>query len=433
MLSVSGKFRAVAAGAGTSEPSSRAAFAICVLLILALQFGPGVGLTGFRLTGGVAWTLHGLARDVSVALLVLIALWRLACAPLPIWPRCALWALALVLVASALALLSSSPLVLVALNLRRVVLMPLLFLAVLVIPWTRPQIERLFALLVASSLTVALLGVAERVAPDSLWTDLLEIERFTAASALDRFGALGFHESGRFFSWDLERWTGMPVRRMLSSYTEPTTLAAAMALLVSLALARQVRGHTAWGILLLALFCGLATISKGFVLFVGVLAMWRILGVPSPRHVWAVAVAVGLLAAWAEATGDLDGPLEHVGGLATGIAFLIEGNLLGEGLGAVGNYANNDSDLGQESGFGNMAAQLGLTALLPLAWVAALARDVMAASLARQDPGGIWLASWLLFWALTYMLSASSLGVGGNALGFLAMALYLHTASGASR
>jgi hypothetical protein len=49
----------------------------------------------------------------------------------------------------------------------------------------------------------------------------------------------------------------------------------------------------------------------------------------------------------------------------------------------------------------------------------------------RRDPGGPWLAAWLLFWTLTYLFSASSLAVGGNSLGFALVALYLHPAMGA--
>ena len=86
--------------------------------------------------------------------------------------------------------------------------------------------------------------------------------------------------------------------------------------------------------------------------------------------------------------------------------------------------------VGDESGLGNAIAQVGLAGLLPLMWVRAMARDMLATGLARHDPGAPWLASWLVFWVLTFLFSASSQGVGGNALGFMALALYLHPASG---
>ncbi|CAD5371279.1 conserved membrane hypothetical protein [Rubrivivax sp. A210] len=414
-------------------PASAAApaFALVVLLILALQFGPLVGLLGFRLTADPQWALNGVVRDAAVVALLLLGAMALAGAsPAPPLPASARWALLMVLVYGVLALRSSSGLVLTALNLRRLALVPLLFAALLAIPWSRPQLERLFALLVASSVAVALLGLAERAAPESLWTGWLDVESYTAANALDRFGSLPYAQSGRFFTWDLEPWTGVPLRRMVSSYLEPTTLAAAMAVLLVLALARRARGHAAAAAVALALLCGLATWSKGFVLFLLALAGWRLLGLPSPRQVWSLAIAASALALWAAATGHLEGPLEHVEGLASSLDYLRAGNWLGEGVGAAGNYTDTDTDFGNESGFGNVVGQVGLAALLPLAWVAALAREVLSAAAARGDSGGPWLAGWLLYWTLSYLLSASSLGVGGNALGFAMLALYLHPAAG---
>jgi hypothetical protein len=127
----------------------------------------------------------------------------------------------------------------------------------------------------------------------------------------------------------------------------------------------------------------------------------------------------------------LEGALAHIEGLATALQHLSEGHWLGEGIGLAGNYTLSGADFGEESGLGNVIAQVGVVALISLQWIATLARDVLHASTARADAGGPWLAAWLLFWMATYLYSASSLGVSGNALGFLWLALYLHPSSGA--
>ena len=428
-------------GEAPARPASRPAVAaardcgawpLLVFLVLALQFGPLFGLLGFRLTDDPRWALAGAARDAAVAALVAWAALSMAGAALrPALPRSVGWALVLVLVYAVFALFAGGNLLLLALNLRRLALVPLLFLALVMLPWSPAQVDRAMALIVGTSLIVALLGVVERLAPESLWTDVLDIVSFTAANGLDRFGALEYHDSGRFFSWDLEPWTGEPWRRMVSSYLEPTTLAAAMAALLVLVSARRARGHVALAWSALALACGLATMSKAFAIFIVLLAGWRLFGAPSPRHLLALS-GVACAVALGGASLQLEGPLEHVAGLTSALQYLAEGHLGGEGIGQAGNYASTDNEIGDESGLGNAIVQIGIAAVLPLIWVAAIARDVHAAAAARRDPGGPWLAAWLLFWTVSYLFSASSMGVGGNALGFAMLGLYLNPASAAA-
>jgi hypothetical protein len=423
------------------------AFVLMTALIVSLQFGPAIGLIGFRLTGSTAFTLVGAARDGLVLALVGMALGALLVSTAR-WqaPASVRWALLLVAVVVAFAWVSPEQPLLVALNLRRLALVPLLFIALLLLPWTRLQLDRLMALVLASSLVVAVLGLAERFAPDALWTSVLDIGAFMSSNPLDPWGQLPFEQSGRFFSWDLEASTGLVVRRLVSTYLEPTTLAPTLALAMLLAMAARARwkaglaatGLPAWASAtpLLApvfLVAGVLTLSKGFIVFLGLLVLWRWLGVPQPRQVFLLAAAgIALSLALGEA-GYTEGPFSHMVGLTTAVHYLLEGQLFGEGLGAAGNYAIGDTDVGTESGLGNGIAQIGLAALLPLLWVRAIAQEAWQAAVARRDPGGPWIAAWLLLWFLTYLLSASSLGVGGNALGFAALALYLHPAWDAER
>jgi hypothetical protein len=402
------------------------AYALLVGLILALQFGPAIGLAGFNLSGDERWALNGAARDLLVLLLFAAGLaartGRSRRGPLPPSAR---WALAMIAVYAVMALLSSSSLFVLALNLRRIALVPLLFAALLMIPWTPGQIGRALGLIVTTSLIVAAVGLFERLMPDSFWFDVLDIETYTASNPLDPWAKVGFYDNGRFFTWDLAGWTGASSRRMVSTYLEPTTFAAGMAVLTTMGLARIARGRSAPLLLMLGTVCGIATLSKGFALFLILLLAWRLFGFPGPRHVLALVAGTSGVALAAAATGHLEGPFSHISGLASGLYYLLEGNLLGEGIGAAGGYSDVENDVGHESGLGTAIGQVGLAALLPLLWVRSVARETLHAAAARGDPGGPWLASWLVFWTVTFLLSASSLGVGGNALGFMALALYL--------
>ncbi|MDT7838926.1 hypothetical protein [Aquabacterium sp. OR-4] len=407
---------------------------LAMALIVLLQFGPLIGLVGYRLSENPLWPLSAVLRDVLVAALVLLALHALCSAPVHRrWPASLRWAALLVVGVGLASLSSDSGLFTLALNLRRLALVPLLFLAVSLLPWSRQQLAQLMALLVASSVLVALLGLVDRLGGDGLWTEWLRIEAFTAANGLDRYGKIPFDQNGRYHSWDLEPVLGGPVRRALSSYLEPTTLAAGMAAALALLLARQARGHRQPWALALVLACGLLTVSKGFVLYLLLLLAWRVLGVPAPQHVLQLSLGAVLVALAVVARGLSEGAFSHLGGVATALAHLADGHWLGEGVGEVGNYANNTEEVGAESGLGNAIAQIGVVAFLPLLWLHALARQTLDQARRSGDAGGPWLASWALFWTASYVFSASSQGVGGNALGFLALALYLHPAASAER
>ncbi len=420
-------------GALAAPGAAALPFAVACFLVLALQFGPLVGLLGFRLTAIDEFAWIGSVRDAAaIALAALAVPAGLKLARQRELPPSARWALWLAAVYGLVALVTMNGLLLTALNLRRLVLVPLVLAAVMVIPWSPRQLDRLFALIFSTSIAVALFGVAERLGPEGLWSDVLDIQAYTLANNFDRFGATPFQDSGRFFSTDLEFLTGGPVRRMVATYLEPTTLAAGMAALLAMALARRARGYRATLAIGLAVLCGVATVSKGFVAYLLVLLAWRLLGVPSPRHllVLVVLVVLGCVAALAASELHLEGPFAHVAGLISALDYLRQGNWFGEGIGAAGNFSDSGAEVGEESGLGNVIGQVGLVAVLSLVWLRSLGRDVLRAAAVRGDPGGPWLASWLLFWTVTYVFSASSLGVGGNALGFMLLGLYLNPASG---
>lgn len=412
---------------GEDLPASALTYGLVVALIIALQFGPVIGLAGFLASGEAEWALIGVSRDILVlGLLVLLGMRQLG-QPRSnrLLPSCR-WALVMIITFAMLSLASASSLTVMALNLRRLVLIPVLFVVILMTPWSRAQVMGLFSFVLSTSVLVALLGFAERISPDRLWTEILRVEEFMAANVSDRFGRIGFYESGRFFSWDLERWLGTPLRRMVSTYMEPTTLAAGLAVALCAALAKFARGERAGWLVLMFIVALILTLSKATFIFILVLIAWRAIGWPGPTSIVSLTLVATCIGFIAVQLGYSEGAFEHIDGLVEALQSLAGGHLLGSGIGSAGNYNDQGNELGGESGLGNAIAQAGLLGVLPLLWVRALSHDLAHAAYRRRDVGGPWLAMWLVFWVISFLFSASSLGVGGNALGFAMLALYLH-------
>lgn len=406
------------------------AYAALFALVLTLQFSPIVGLIGFRLTGASGWSLISVARDALVLLLGAAVLLRsLLTLRLVRWTRSVVWASITLITLAILAAISTADLAAVALNLRRLLMFPLLFFAVAAAQLSPSQIIGLLRLILNTTVFVAAFGIIEYFAPNALWSDFFRVVDFYSSNPLDPFGALPFEESGRFFSWDLQSIFGGPVRRVVSTYLEPTTLAAALIGGTCLAAAARRLGEKGAGFkLLLILVCGVLTLSKAFHLFLVVMVLYVYFRIPSPRWILTLTIIGGGLALWVHSIGLTVGKFEHVAGLATAIHHVTSGNLLGEGIGNAGNYAAlaSDREIGAESGLGSLLGQVGLAALIYLFWIQSIAVDVIKRARERRDRTGVYFASMVLGWFISFLFSASSLGIGGNALVFLALSLYLH-------
>jgi hypothetical protein len=95
----------------------------------------------------------------------------------------------------------------------------------------------------------------------------------------------------------------------------------------------------------LAVGAGVATLSKGFWLFLVMLLLWRSIGVPAPGQLLAMALA-GCGLAWSVTALQLEGPWVHVGGLTSALQHLVAVAWLGEGVGSAGNYTNDAVEIG---------------------------------------------------------------------------------------
>lgn len=412
------------------------AYTVLAALVLMLQFSPIAGLIGYRLTGASGWSMIGVARDMLVLLLAAAVLLRsLLTLRIVRWTRSVTWSFFTLITLAVFAVISTAGPTYVALNLRRLLMFPLLFFVVAAAQLNPSQIFGLFRLILNTTVCVAVFGIIEYFAPNALWRDYFRVVDFFSSNPLDPFGALPFEETGRFFSWDLQGLFGGPVRRAVSTYLEPTTLAAAMMCGICLAAAaRRIRQGGAGFKLSLILACGLLTLSKALGLFLIVTVLYVRFRVPSPRWIFSLTIIGGVLALWAQSIGLTEGKFEHVAGLATAIGYVSSGHILGEGIGNAGNYAalSSDMEVGAESGLGNLLAQVGLGALIYLFWIQSLAGDVITRARERRDRTGVYFVSMLMGWFISFLFSASSLGVGGNALVFLTLSLYLHKSHSAS-
>lgn len=269
-------------------------------------------------------------------------------------------------------------------------------------------------------------GAVEFLLPDSFWNDVVGITSYWQALSVDPFATATIGENGRFYSWDLYSLFG-EVRRMVSFYFEPTTLAAFFVASMCFSLMGGARERF-WAVLIAGF--GLMTISKFFALSIPLA-----LGVYSLRNhlrPWfflgfifsCIAVSATVIALDLEA-----GALAHLKGISSLVEIVLQNKWLGLGLGAGGNYADSDlenAEIGTESGFGNIAAQLGLMSVIYILILNCLYTNLLCRYGRTRHPVYAAAIACLTCWTLSFFLSASSLGLSGNAFIFILIGAVLH-------
>jgi hypothetical protein len=417
--------------------AQRTSYGTLLLLQLALHFSPAIGLIGFVATGSFLWSFSGVARDALIATLVLLVALMSAFGRASIGKWSSIrWSSFLAVSLIAIAVLTSTDAAAAALNLRRMVLFPALFVCAALAPLTPAQVRRLFAAFLFLTLAIGIAGCVEYLLPNAFWTNVLRVQEYFAANPLDPFGTLPFEETGRFFSWDLQQWFGGPVRRSVSTYLEPTTYAAALMTALAIGLSWSPRrGRIRYGPWPIIALAGLITVSKAFLIAFLLCMFHRWTNRPRSGDLLPILLVGGGAAFGVVAMGATEGKFEHITGLTTAIGHVLGGAYFGEGVGNAGNYAAADSDLtvGAESGLGNLLAQTGIVALIYLTWIASVLRDVSAQGRrlgAQRLASGVVVATYA--WLISFLFSASSMGVGGNSFLFLLAGLFLNrSAAGA--
>lgn len=267
-------------------------------------------------------------------------------------------------------------------------------------------------------LILLMVGVFDYVAPDPFWDSVMQIPEYWRKISVDPFATPTIAENGRFYSWDLLSVVGKAVRRMVSLYLEPTTLAACLSAGFCVAYAHRRRLLSAviavLGALTISKFFIMSLILTGIVvsqkrrlrprMFIGVIVLF-------------VFISIGILALQIES-----GAFAHLKGVVSLVDIFSEGKIFGFGLGGAGNYTAADSeagDLGSESGVGNLVAQLGIGALVYLVFFQVIFSQLVLAYQKYQSRTILAAVCCFISWVMSFMLSASSLGLSGNAMFFI--------------
>lgn len=276
-------------------------------------------------------------------------------------------------------------------------------------------------------------GVVEYLLPDSFWNSFVGITAYWDALSVDPFSTATIGENGRFYSWDLFALLG-EVRRMVSFYFEPTTMAAFFVACLCFSLVGGKRERF-WTWLIAAL--GLLTISKFFALAVPLALAVMALRNRLHKHLF-LSFVMGCIAISASVIAlEIDaGALAHLRGISSLLEIVGQNKWLGLGLGAGGNYAATEletAEIGTESGFGNVAAQLGLMSVVYIFLLNSLYVMLLESYRRTGDPVYVTAIAALVCWTLSFFLSASSLGLSGNAFVFILIGSVLHRDAAARR
>lgn len=393
-----------------------------VLVVLILTFSTFFSLYWFEI-GGKGIELILASKDIILITgIAVVVLWRIAHFQGTLrFSSVDLWLALLLAVNLTSFAISPASLTLRVLNLRRNLELFFLF-------WTFYYVGRsklTFKVLIWSSwaafASVMAFGIFEYLQPNSFWDQVVDIPAYWRNVTLDPFGTSSIADSGRFYTWDLQALVGHPVRRMVSLYLEPTTLAAFILFIFCIGFLRRGMGPK-----LLPVLLGLLTVSKFYVLAVAIsLLIWKFRHRLARRLMlvcYLGCIALAMLALATSLLGITSGAIAHLRGVIDLTQVFGQKKFAGLGLGAAGNYAMSnaaDPTLGEESGLGNVTAQIGLGIIVYLAFLNSLYHSLREKWLASQRIEYIVGIMLLISWTVSFFLSASSLGVSGNAFFFI--------------
>lgn len=354
-------------------------------------------------------------------------------------------AIAVVVLVGVAFVLSPAPLSDRVIYARRLAILPLVYLVVRLMPWRAKEARTVLAIVVAAGLVTAVVGLLERSVLESLmWRGLVPAAYYYHLSDLAGLSAPGtdFPIQGLpvlFYDFT----TGLPERRLVSTFLEATTLAPflAIAAIIGLAAFRLrpfvvvIAGLTAAAALLTLSKTGWAILIAGIGYAVVARAFPRL-----RQPAWLVSMSAGIIGALIvitlaleAASGEPTGVLAHFEGLKQGLQSALIAPF-GLGLGMGGNFAA--STVGAESTFGVTLVQVGFPGLFVwVAWLLAIA--LLCTSIGQDVPRiGIvasTLAVTLVAFLATAALTESAGGLLGNWLYPFVAAMIITAAVGARR
>jgi hypothetical protein len=305
---------------------------------------------------------------------------------------------------------------------RRFASLPILFLIGRLLLSSPGQLERAMRVFVWVSVIVATVGLLERlVFGDAFWRNTVGIDRifhilsdegFTSDNARLREGM-----PANWFSYIGQ----VPVRRLVSTFFEPTGLAMSLALALGIAAfglpSLRARRLLWLGGLVIIGAALLLTIGKaGYLvaLIIGVVTLLR----ATRRSAPIVLVAIGLVVVGLLVLSPVlplgENVARHIRGLTSGMLHLLEAPL-GAGLGSTGFWGERPS-VGSDSTVGVLVSQIGFVGGgLWLGWLLSTAWLLLPDSSATPDPAATTLrrtlAAAIVALAIVSVLSNSASGL----------------------
>ncbi len=308
---------------------------------------------------------------------------------------------------------------------RRLAVLPLVYIVARLLPWRAPQLRAAVALVVIAGIALTAFGLVERyLAEGYVWRELVPAAYYYHLSGLADLNTPGtdFPVAGLprvFYDYS----AGIPVRRLVSTFLEATTLASFLAAATVLSIVRaRVRpsalaaaGVIGVGAYLTLSKAGLAIVAIAFLYVVATEVIPRL---RDPAWIWSMGAglvgALLVIALALETSGSTAGALAHLDGLKEGIASAAR-SPLGIGLGVAGGFGFG-STLGAESTFGILLVQLGIPGLVIWgAWLLGL--TFVCASMRDRIPGSPRLAAGVTGLLIGFFVTASLTESAGGLLG----------------
>lgn len=312
---------------------------------------------------------------------------------------------------------------------RRLTVLPMIYAAARLQRVDGVMLRRYVGFLIAVGVLLAIFGLLERFwLEDLIWRDLIPTLHFYQMHQATGVTTSTSPEAG-FNGLPLTYWVfdaGVPVRRLVSTSIEATTVAMFFAVCTVVAMATRRWTEVRVGATVLLGVATFLTLGKGGigVLLMGATYLVAIHWLWARHPGWITVAGFGtmlglvgagvLLQAWGATSLISTGAFLHLEGLIEGIV-VASSSLFGLGVGGGGGFATVRT--GAESAFGTMLVQLGWPGLLLWSgWLlgATFACAALSPHIAENRLLGFAIAAALAGFFATAALTESAGGLSGN-------------------
>lgn len=269
---------------------------------------------------------------------------------------------------------------------------------------------------------VFIFGLIEYFLPISFWDDIIKLPHYWIDSG-DRWAFNSVILSGRFFSFDLWFLLGHTVRRMVSSFAEPTNFSSFMISCYFIFNRNRFIKFCCF------LCCCFAISKAALMIFFGLVpVLWFYSQFLKNKRYDLLYILMFIFMIFLSGLMySLDftvGPFSHIAGFYTGITNIFSGNIFGHGIGTVGNYSEiaERISIGGESGIGGMLASCGIGALFYVGFFYNMIKII------QRSTNNMLYILLIFAWTVICIFSESAFGASGNILFFVYSAIGVNKA-----